>query len=409
MKFILLASLVAASAVCEGNVAKANLQLETQTMKNNDISYNGVKLFVGKGDETSKDSLFFQIDISHPHTLIGDKDATTWGIPCKDEKANSCSAKNAETTEDFYNFFSYKYSEASIFSRFDEEQPFKGEGVDKLAVRLVRGGQKWFLNTYGALGLSPHSAFAKYIRGAYEKDFSLALRFKVQNPSVTNSRLAFDGFVIQNPAVEEKDVLFKTQLDKKADFWTVTGALNLPGTEYDLKDKSFCLTTLSNEIIQTIDAEDFQRRIQEVACSGKYWTDCTKKVADLKKLSPLTVTFGTAAFVFSPEEYTYFDSKDVLMARVGDIGTMRSDRQCPPNTEFGLGKLFFQKYFPLFTFTKDGAAQLSFLSKLEVKDEPQKPWILIAIAVAVVFLAIVIFLCLKPKTAPAADQYALAD
>lgn len=409
MKFLLLASLMAVSAVCEGNVAQANLQLETQTLKNNEISYNGVKLFIGKGDESSKDSLFFQIDLSHSFTLIGDKDATTWGIPCKDEKVNSCSAKSADTTEDFYNFFAYKYSDASIYSRFDKESPFKGEGVEKFDVRLVRGGQKWFLNSFGALGLSPQSAFAKYIRGAYDKDFSLALRFKVQNPTAKNSRLDFNGFVIQNPLIEEKDVLFKTKLDKKAEFWTVTGDLSLPGTEYDLRGKSFCLTTLSNEIIQTIDADDFQRRIQEVACSGKYWTDCTKKEADLKKLSPLAITFGTVLFVFSPEEYTYFGDNGVLMARVGDIGIMRSDRQCPPNSEFGLGKLFFQKYFPLFTFMKDGAAQLTFLQKLDVKEEPQKPWVLIGIAIAIVLIALAIFLYLKPKTAPASEEYALAD
>lgn len=390
-----------------GNVADSNFQISTSTAVLHDIGFNGVKLVVGSGQEPNSDPLFFFMDISHDYTIVGDSKQVKWGVVCN-EQSNSCKVEDQTTQEDFYNAFQVKYQKASVFTRVNPNQKLNTEGITKLNIRLMTGGQKWFLDSFGVLGLTPQGDFANYLRGVYDKDTSIAIKYKLKTLANRNERLVFDGYAVQNPIVGQTDTLFTTTLPKDAKFWTVKGDLAFPESEYNYKDVEFCLTTISSEIIQVIDAMVFNRKIQTMACDGKYWNECTKKNADLKKLPLLSITLGTATFSFTPEEYTYFDNDGVLTTRIGDIQPMRSDQQCPLKSEFGLGKLFFQKYIPLFTFVKDGSAKLSFLNKLDVQDEKSKIWLYIALGGAIIAIVVILVILLRWK-APSDDEYAQAN
>lgn len=397
MKTLVTGLLLAAALQGATNTAQTNLQLDTQSEAPNQVGYNGVKLFVGAGDESVKDALYFSIDISHPFTIVGDKTPAKWGIDCKDPKTNSCQVDDPAIKEDFINFFYYKYLGASLFARFSQDQKLATDGLKKLPVRLMEGGQAWYLGGWGLVGLAPRGDFGNYLRATFDKDVSIAFKYKLTTPGNANNRLTFDAYALLNPVVGQSDLLYSATLEDGADFWTVRGDLLLPDTEYNYKNQVFCLTTSSAEIIQTIDADDFNRRIQELACSGKYWTDCTKSTADISKLKPLTITLGAASFSFTPQEYTYFSDKGILMSRIGDVGVMRSDRQCPPHAELGIGNLFFQKYFPILTFLKAGGAQVGFLSKLDVVEKKSNFWLILAIIGAIIAIAVILYIILQRK------------
>lgn len=407
MKGLLFAAAFLASFSLGGNVADSNYQISTSSTVLHDIGFNGVKLTVGSGQEKSSDSLFFFMDISHDFTMVGDSKQAGWGVVC-DEQSNSCKVEDPATQEDFYNAFLVKYQKASAFARVNPGQKLTTEGVSKLNIRLMTGGQKWFLDSYGVVGLTPQGDFANYLRGVYEKDTAIAIKYKLKTPANRNERLAFDGYAVQNPTYNETDILFSTSLPKEEKFWTLKGDLSFPDSDYIYKGIRFCLTTISSEIIQVMDALVFNRKIQETACGGKYWNECNKSTADLKKLPLLSITFEKTVFSFTPEEYTYFDNKGILTSRIGDIQPMRSDRQCPIESEFGLGKLFFQKFIPMFTFVKDGSAKLSFLNKLEVQEPKSSIWLYIALGGAIISIAVILVILLKWK-APSDDEYAQAD
>ena len=337
------------------------------------------------------------MDISKGWSLIGDSLRVSWGIECKDPKTNSCQVEDATLREDFYSFFQYKFVKASVHARLNPDQVLETEGIEKLPLRLIEGGQPWPFGGWGVLGLSPQGDFARYVRRLAEEDFSLGMKFQLTTPRADNERLAFESFVIQNPIVDPNTVLVSVELSESEEFWTLQGDLSLPDTEYQLQNRRFCLSSTASEIVQVIDALEFNRSVQRLACGGKVWTDCTRANADLSKLQPLTLIFSGAQFTFSPQEYVFFGRHEELKTRIGDIWSMRSDQQCPPGTELGLGKLFFQKYFPLFTFTTDGKSKLSLLDKLEIKDTTTDLPRMLMIVGGVVLFAVIIFAIVRSK------------
>lgn len=91
---------------------------------------------------------------------------------------------------------------------------------------------------------------------------------------------------------------------------------------------------------------------------------------------------------------------NAIGCRIGDPEGLRGGRYCNhQTTEFGLGKLFFQKAYPLLTFKQDETVNVSFINHY---DFPSKHginllkywWILLIVLVVL----IVIFLVVKKKS-----------
>ena len=396
---LLLLIAVLNSAACD-NVLSQDLQIDsTYVVLDDNFSYNLLKLFIGKGDEPRHDANYMEIDINHCFSIIGDLDNPNvkWGISCKDPAQNSCQVDDTNTKDDFYNFFLYKYKPASVHVRLNSPEKLVVDNLKKLPIRLHQGGQKWYLDTAGTLGLSPQSEFGNYLRAAYKTDVPLAIKYKATNPKVSSELLQFNSYVVLNPTLNATQIITSFTYAATENFWSLKGALKLANTEYNYNNINFILTSNANEIIQTIDAMDFCHRIQEVACNGLILANCNKTNADLTKLSNLEFTFNEKVFSFTPAEYTFYNDRDVLDCRVGDVGSLRSDYQVPPKTEFALGKMFFEKYIPLFTFNADGTAKLTFLNTLEVKEKNSSIWLILGIVGAVIAIAVILYIMMHKK------------
>lgn len=80
--------------------------------------------------------------------------------------------------------------------------------------------------------------------------------------------------------------------------------------------------------------------------------DCTNSNADYSKAKDLKVKIGKLEVSFKPEDYLFVnkENKNMIECRIGDPETIRSMELCDKNTEFALGKLFYEKYFPVITY-----------------------------------------------------------
>ena len=90
-----------------------------------------------------------------------------------------------------------------------------------------------------------------------------------------------------------------------------------------------------------------------IVCDGKKGLDCTDKNSDFSKAKDLEISFGEFKVTFKPQEYLYSDKdrKGAISCRFGDPEGLRGGRICDADkTEFAVGKLFFEKLFPVLTF-----------------------------------------------------------
>lgn len=138
----------------------------------------------------------------------------------------------------------------------------------------------------------------------------------------------------------------------------------MKGTSLDFENEDICVTNFDDNIFVSWDSAIQCDEIAAIVCDGKKGIDCNKSNADLTKAASLKIKIGKVELEFKPEDYLYFDKdhKNALSCRIGDPEAIRGVKLCDDaKTKWAVGKLFYEKAFPLFSYKNDGSSTLKFL------------------------------------------------
>ena len=408
----LVAMALAILCVVAENAAQNNQELTSVDLRKNNNYYEGVEVSIGTGYEKNTDyKAKFLIDISYPSVLVGDKDnGKKWGIICASADDNSCSIVNKEITDEYYFSKELKVNTAELHLRVDTNSKLdvKNPVIEKLPVKIAVAGDSWPVEDWGVLGLAPNSPFVKYLTNIYTKQASLAIVYKTED--ITKKKMDFRQRVFLNPVVNATYVVGELNYAAEDKYWSVTGDHEFIEPAFSFKNAKICINNVDDEIIQVIDVMDRCNILRKKLCKGKGSTgmDCKKEDVNLQDAPPLTFKVGELTFNFQPEEYIYFDEKNYIQCRFGDVETIRNNESCGRDTEFGFGRLFLQKYIPIFHYNTDGTSKITLLSKYEMPVDP-KPipdptkkkskliWIIIGVTAAIIAAIVLVAVVMKNK------------
>jgi hypothetical protein len=352
-----------------------------------------------KGESVALEPIF-----GRKRSTFGNKDSQKWGISCND--SNTCKLVSDEEHTDFYKSMMYRYKFAKLFLRL-EDQIVNIDKVDALPVELVTGGNHWPLEKFGILGLSPRGDAAEYFRKLYNNDTSLLFRYKSRDNSASDDKIDFETRIILNPQFKKEDELVSFDFDDKAQYWSFQGSFNIENTSINTNTQKICFSNSDNNLIITNDNFNQCEELQKLACGGKFGSGCNRGIADLTKLKNLSIKLGETEVVFTPEEYLFFDENDVLSCRIGDPGEMRILDFCDKNTEFAVGKLFYDKYYPVLTFKKNSSASFTLLKSFNFPSTSDTNFWLIFIwilAVVLILAVIALVVYLRKKSSNDKDE-----
>lgn len=379
------------------NLLKENTSVKTESVMTPYGVHIAGYFYTGDGDNNSGQKVPLEPIFGRKQSTLGDSNSTNWGIECNE--VNSCSFDSEDTITDFYKSMMFTYKKASLNLRLQNENT-NVEGLNKLNIQLVNGGNHWPLNNFGILGLSPRGDAGNYFRNLYSDDTSLLVHYEVQDNTATDSNINFDTHFIVNPILEKDNVLVTFDFSEKDQFWSANGSMVIDGTSINFQNENICFSNSDNNLIITNDSFNQCEELQKLACNGEIGAKCNKDNADLSKIPSLTVKLEEFEVQFSSEEFMFFDSDNNLSCRIGDPGDLRILDLCDRNTEFALGKMFYQKYYPVLTFKKDLTSSFSFLKTYDFPKEDSESnfwlifWWILAI---IIILAIIVFIVVVRK------------
>lgn len=381
------------SPVKSENKLEMNRYLQTNRLQTKQGYIYGVEIFIGDSSRAKSSIDYFNTNFGAYESAIGDVNSLNWGVECKDtpqEYYTTCELVSDEIHDNFFYWMLYKYKDASFHMRFNADDVLDIIKKDKMPVQLVVGGQKWPIDTYGMLGLAPRSAFADYVRQMYNQNLSLMFGYSTYEVD-SSSKLLFKSHVVQNPVYEDKNVFASVKLADFASSWNFVADLENPEASQNLKAAQVCLTSVSDDVILVPDSDLFCENILKIACAGKDPKECSEADIDFTKVSNLKLTLGDKVFDFKADEYLYFNSKSKAACRIGDLSDIGSLQVCPGDTNIGLGRLFYQKYIPVFTYNNDKTSTLSFVSHYNFIDRKGHTGLIIAVSIVTVIVGV--FLC----------------
>lgn len=277
--------------------------------------------------------------------------------------------------------------------------------VPKMKVDLVQAQQdnNWQLDNWGILGISPKGSFFSYLRQMYSASESISMAFKhtLSEDDSSNEKLRYLVQVYMNPDktkhYEDKNVLGPFPVPEGDDYWSVNGSIKLGETQFAYNDEKICLSTMGNELFGVIDSLVWCDHIKKMVCDGKS-EHCTKTKADLTKAPEIKINFGETKLVFDHNDYIYFQDDD-LNCRFGDICSQRDEGVCAKGTQVVLGKLFFEKYTPMFKLdTKSGETSILMVKNFKAPKERVLIWLIIGIVSAIVALLALLYIILKKRS-----------
>jgi hypothetical protein len=390
-----------------------NYELTTDVLQNNNVNYYGIKTLMGTGGEKSNDKLTLEANIGYHNIIIGDKNKANWGIDCSSTENNTCEVTDPKTELLFYHSKQLAASTASLHLRIDTKQNLNVTEpvVDKIPAKLVNGGNSWNMKDWGVLGLSPQGSFSKYFSTAYNKAASLLLLYNLKDKTVQNEDIAFDFRAFINVEYNDTSVAKVIDVEKSNEFWSTTASIDFISPAFSFKDTNVCFNTITDEIIQVIDVLDRCDAVKKLICDNKIGPDCTKNNANFEKAPKLVIQLGDSKFEFHPDEYLYYRADGVVDCRFGDGENLRVYDVCDPRTELGLGKLFFQKYIPVFKYNHGQNAQIVLLNQFTPPVNPDLPaniwiWIILGIVGALVIIGAIVAFVMKKKSTDEDAYYA---
>lgn len=284
------------------------------------------------------------------------------------------------------------------------------EVVPKMKVDLVKEQQdnNWQLDQWGVLGISPKGSFLNYLRSLYSdsETISLAVKHTLSEADSDNDLLRFITQVYMNPDkakhYEDKNVMGPFENPAEDDYWTIQGSIKLGETQFGYTDQKICLSTLGNELFGVIDSLVWCDQVKIMVCDGDT-KHCTKTKANMENAPKITINLQDKVVEFTHEDYVFFKDDD-LQCRFGDICDQRSEGLCGKETQVVLGKLFFEKYTPMFeTNVKTGAASIKFIKDFKAPKERVVVWLIIGIVAALIAVLALVYIIVKKRKELAAD------
>ena len=283
--------------------------------------------------------------------------------------------------------------------------------VPKMKVNLVQKQQnnKWQLGDWGILGISPRGSFFEYLRNVYSKSetISLAAKHTLSEADSDNDLLRYSVQVFLNPDkakhYKDENVVGPFATPEGQDYWSVKGSIALGDTTFGYKNQNICLSSIGNELFGVIDSLVWCNEIKKTVCDGDT-KHCTKTKADLDKAPVIKFMFEDKEIGFGSDDYIYFKNDD-LQCRFGDVCDQRSEPGvCNQDTEVVLGKLFFEKYTPMFNLdTKTGNTSVSFIRDFKAPKERVIIWLVVGIVAALIALLALVYIIVKKRKELAAN------
>ena len=281
----------------------------------------------------------------------------------------------------------------------------ENEAVPKMKVDLVQWQQNdsWQLDQWGILGISPKGSFFNYLRQVYSGSESISMAFKhtLSEDDSTNEKLRYLVQVYMNPDkskhYDDKNVLGTFDTPEEDDYWSINGSVSLGTTPFKYEDQKLCLSTMGNELFGIVDSLVWCEHVKKLVCNGDT-KHCTKTKADLKLAPKLNFKLGDINVSFDSDDYIYFEDDD-LNCRFGDACDQRSEGVCAKDTQVVLGKMFFEKYTPMFNLkTKSGATSITLVKNFKAPKERVLIWLIIGIISAIVALLALLYIILKKRS-----------
>lgn len=390
------------------NKLEKNLELTVSSVSVDKRNFPAFESYIGEGKESSTTALYFEYNFGKQTTIVGDKDATGWGIQCidtEDKYNNSCQVPTESEKEDFYYSSLFKYKPTNLLLRFTAGDKLDVDKKSALPVQLVTGGKNWPLKSLGVLGLAPQGDFAKYIRQMFSDNTTLLFGYEASNPTAENDDLKFKNHVVLNPEYKDTDVAIKFTLDSSSNNWNFVGDVALSDTEFKFNQTDVCFSSISNELIIVADNIVMCDAVKEKVCDGKFGPECKKDNANISNAPNLTITFQQNTLTFKGEDYIYFDKNNVVACRFGDLSSLRPEQVCAEDTEVAVGRLFFTHHIPALTFNTDNSSVLTLVNSYKFVEPSNIIWIIVGVACAVIAIGVILFILLKRRSESNQEYY----
>lgn len=231
----------------------------------------------------------------------------------------------------------------------------------------------------------------------YEENFSFLFHYSnFDTNRVKTYDTKFNVRVVVNPKVKEQNVIAEYKKFDQQQKWVFQGGFAIQDTLLIRESTDLCLVNNLNAIIFTPDSKVYCEQVQKILCDNKIGKDCNEETADFEKGKDLIFKLQGTSVTFSPQEYTYFDEEKQLNCHFGDTYHLRHFHACVENTEFGVGKLFLTKAYPVLQFSKDGNS-LIFLKNYDFPPNKRLMWTLVIICIAIVLVAAFIYFLVVKK------------
>lgn len=340
-------------------VLSHNLELVSQIhLLDKKHTFNAIQLFLGTGNESTHSPVSFFLNIGQSQILIGEKSTFNSGIDCKDSTKNSCEFAETPKTQRFYFSKEFTVLPAKAFWTLTKETvSTKDPEIKKMPFELISSGNNWFLKDWGVIGFAPQGEVSKYLSQIYEGPVSILPHYTKRHDQ------GYDLRAYLNPLYLESQVAKKVDLTETETKWTVMADLDLNDPEFGLKNTPLCINTLDEEIFQVADGTDMCNAVKKLICDGKIGKLCTKKNSDFSKANKIVISISGNNFEFLPKEYLYYNDKDIVSCRIGDVVTLRSAGVCENNAEAGIGLGFFEKYPVVFEIDFGKKSSVRFLNE----------------------------------------------
>ena len=306
-----------------------------------------------------------------------------------------------------------------MYIRLKEDEKLDNKNPFKFEFDLVTKQQdnNWQFGNWGVLGLAPRGQFMTYLTKTYNgnQDLNIALKYNLSDENADNDSLRFKIQPYVNPNKEkhwkDEDVIGRFEIPPQDNFWSISGSVQLEGTEFGYTNQKMCMTSMVNELFGVIDSLVWCNAVKKMVCNGDI-KHCTKSKADLKKAPKVQMMLEGKLIEFESDDYIYFVDDD-LNCRIGDICDPRSEEHCDDNTEVVLGKLFFEKYTPLLSVELGtGKTSVTLIKDFKAPKEHVFIWLWIAIIVVIIAAAALAFIIIREKRENkevADDEYQKVD
>lgn len=373
--------------------------------------FNSLRLFIGTGQESKKESIDMEISLGRSNTLIGNNSDVKWGVDCSKDSSNNLTS--CQLTDQSPSRIQFIYNRqistvnAEMYLRLEEGNKLSEndqKNTPKMKFDLVTQQQynTWQFDKWGVLGLAPNGQFFTYLNQLYSSSekVQLALKHNLPEKDADNDNLRFKIQPYVNPKEEkhynQNDIVGTYDIPKEDNYWSIYGDVSLDGTPFNYKQQKICLNTMVNELFGVIDSLVWCDQVKKMVCDGDT-KHCTKSKADLTLAPTVTMKFGDNTLKFTHEDYIFFVDDD-LNCRIGDICDPRSEETCADDTEVVLGKLFFVKYTPILNLDiASGATSVTLVSYFKAPKESVLVWLIIAIVAAIIAAATLVYIVVKQK------------